>query len=373
MSDFKTASKQIDKNNLLVYVLAPYLKTTDENLKDYYDFTQSIKEFTRTFKLLNLPWKWQPATNENFKEVISHIEKDSLPYTPIVFNLCDGDEINNIPGISIIRELEKNDLIYTGADAFFYEVTTSKIPMKKLFEQHDIPTPKWKIISGTKSDANYFLSGMKLPVIVKPAVSGGSMGVGIKSVVHTAQALQAQVKILNEGYHGWNLTAGGIIIEEFIEGPEYTVLIVGSSQDPSNCNVYPPVERVFNKSLPEEEKFLSFDRLWEMYENENSMEHGEDFYNYYAPPKIFIDQLSKICLDAFCAVKGEGYARIDVRMDRQTGKMYVLEVNAQCGLSEDENYTSIGAILRLSGNTFSELIKDILERTIKQHESKVAV
>ncbi len=45
-----------------------------------------------------------------------------------------------------------------------------------------------------------------------------------------------------------------------------------------------------------------------------------------------------------------GYGRLDIRMDRQTGKMYVLEVNAQCGLSEDEDYTSIGAICVLEKN-----------------------
>ena len=35
----------------------------------------------------------------------------------------------------------------------------------------------------------------------------------------------------------------------------------------------------------------------------------------------------------------------------------MLEVNAQCGLSEDEDYTSIGAILRYSGKTFSDLVR----------------
>ena len=55
-----------------------------------------------------------------------------------------------------------------------------------------------------------------------------------------------------------------------------------------------------------------------------------------------------------------GYTRADVRMDKDSKKMYVLEVNAQCGLSEDENYTSIGAILRLSGNSFSDLVVSII-------------
>jgi D-alanine-D-alanine ligase len=53
-----------------------------------------------------------------------------------------------------------------------------------------------------------------------------------------------------------------------------------------------------------------------------------------------------------------------VRQDAVTKKLYVLEVNAQCGLSEDENFTSIGAILRFSNATFSNLIKDILEDAV---------
>ena len=52
--------------------------------------------------------------------------------------------------------------------------------------------------------------------------------------------------------------------------------------------------------------------------------------------------------------------RADIRMDKETGKLYVLEVNAQCGLSEDENYTSIGAILRFSGVSFTELVAEII-------------
>ena len=51
-------------------------------------------------------------------------------------------------------------------------------------------------------------------------------------------------------------------------------------------------------------------------------------------------------------------------MDRHTQKMYVLEVNAQCGISEDENFTSIGAILRVSNISFTDLIVSILEETI---------
>ena len=128
--------------------------------------------------------------------------------------------------------------------------------------------------------------------------------------------------------------------------------------------VYAPVERVFHASLPDNEKFLSFDRLWEIYEDETPMPNNENFYEYVSPDIALQETIKQISWDAYVAVKGKGYTRIDLRMDKNSGAIYVLEVNAQCGLSEDENYTSIGAILRLSGHTFKQLIVQILEDAI---------
>jgi hypothetical protein len=44
----------------------------------------------------------------------------------------------------------------------------------------------------------------------------------------------------------------------------------GSYDQPDDITVYQPVERVFNEKLPDHEKFLSFDRLWDTYENEKA-------------------------------------------------------------------------------------------------------
>jgi D-alanine-D-alanine ligase len=67
-----------------------------------------------------------------------------------------------------------------------------------------------------------------------------------------------------------------------------------------------------------------------------------------------------VSLQAYHAVQGKGYTRADIRRDKATGQLYVLEVNAQCGLSEDENYTSIGAILRVNQTPFAQLIAEII-------------
>ncbi|MDE3234310.1 MAG: hypothetical protein KGO81_00035 [Bacteroidota bacterium] len=350
------------KQQLFIWVLAPYVHTTDPNIEYYYDFTQSIAEYTKTFAALQLQWKWQPVTMQDYKEVIAAIvrEKNSGKKIPVVLNLCDGDEVNGTPGISVVRMLEEHDLIYCGADEYFYHVTTSKISMKRAFDAAGVPTAKWRAIINPAQRPGRLLEKLGKPVIVKPSVSGGSMGVGIKNVVDTEEALWQQVERMFEGYRGWQLATDGIIAEQFITGPEFTTLIAGSYNQPEKAIIYPPVERVFHPSLPDTEKFLSFDRLWEIYEEETPMPGNANFYEYVTPAEELLEQIKQISWDAYAAVKGKGYTRVDLRMDVQTGKLYVLEVNAQCGLSEDENYTSIGAILRLSGNTFTQLIEHIL-------------
>jgi D-alanine-D-alanine ligase len=140
-------------------------------------------------------------------------------------------------------------------------------------------------------------------------------------------------------------------------------MIVGSYKNPDKCIVYKPVERIFHESLSEEERFLSFDRLWEIYEDETPMPNGGSFYHYTPCDARLSRAICKLSLEAYCAVKGQGYTRIDIRMDATTKKLYVLEVNAQCGLSEDEDYTSIGAILRFAGKSFTQLVQEIINDT----------
>ena len=361
MAALKPLLSSFTNHQIKVWVLAPLLETNDANIDYYYDFSQSIAEYEKTFAELGIEWQWQPVTINDYPAIIDLIvkEKDFAHKTPVVFNLCDGDEVNGTPGISVVKLLEEKGLIYTGSDEYFYRITTSKIPMKKAFDKALVPSAKWKAIHD-KDDINNIFELLGTPVIVKPSISGGSMGVGIKNVVHNQTELQEQVNKMFDGYRGWDLAADGLIAESFITGPEFTVLISGSYNNPKDAKIYTPVERVFHASLPEQEKFLSFDRLWEIYEDETPMPNEANFYEYALPDASLIDEIKKISWDAFVACKGCGYTRADIRMEKETGKLYVLEVNAQCGLSEDEDYTSIGAILRFSGVSFTELVAEII-------------
>jgi D-alanine-D-alanine ligase len=352
-------------SNLFIWVLAPHLESNDSNIDYYYDFTQSIAEYTATFKELNIEWKWQPVTINSYRNIIDKIAATATIKQKLVLNLCDGDEINGTPGVSVIHYLEQKQLLYTGSDAFFYNITTSKVPMKIAFDENNVATAKWKAIISKEDHLENIFTELGSPIILKPAISGGSMGVSIKNVVKTKDELQEQVNKMFSGYRGWELTSGGIIAEAFIDGPEFTVMIVGNYHQPSTAIIYTPVERVFHASLPATEQFLSFDRLWEIYEDETPMPNNENFYEYQIPNQNLHQSIKQLAWDAYVACKGKSYTRVDLRMDKLTSKLYVLEVNAQCGLSEDEDYTSIGAIIKASNTTFTKVIEQIITNAIQ--------
>lgn len=358
----------ISLTNLKIWVLVPHLETDDPNLQYYYDFSQSLDEYSKVFSELEADWIWQPVTIRDFKKVVASIRKNSGGKTPVVINLCDGDEINGTPGISVIHALEEEELIYTGSSEYFYEVTTSKIPMKQAFDRAGVSTAKWEVVNESAALEGIF-ERLGSPLIIKPAVSGGSMGVSVKNVVKNEKELKHRLKEISHGYHGWDLNAGGLFVERFVAGREFTTFVIGAAKRIKQCKVFEPIERVFHPSLPPEEKFLSFDRLWEIYEDESPMPQEENFYEYRAvDDESLCDQLKKLSLEAFASVKGTGYTRIDFRLD-ENGQLYVLEVNAQCGLSEDENYTSIGAILRVSNKTFTQVVVGVLEEAFKQKDA----
>jgi len=375
MKSFRRFKKLTGNRKIKVWVLFPYLKTNDEQLDYYYDFNQSVAEYTRVFEKIKMPWTWQPVTLDHYREVIEGLQQElhEGEFFPVVLNLCDGDEINGTPGLSVVKALEYSGLVFTGADHFFYEITTSKISMKEAFDAHGVSNAPWKTIQASNPSPAGIFKRLGKPLIVKPAVSGGSLGVGIKNVVNTPSEMKTEVLKLFEGYRGWEFGAGGVIAEKFITGPEYTTLIVGSYDRPEDLIYFAPVERVFHASLPDHEKFLSYERLWEVYENESSMPLQGNFYEYKSPPSEIQDALEAISLSAYQSVRGKGYGRIDIRMDQTSGKLYVLEVNAQCGLSEDENFTSIGAILKYSQKSFDYLIREIILDALIRFEVEAGV
>jgi D-alanine-D-alanine ligase len=154
------------------------------------------------------------------------------------------------------------------------------------------------------------------------------------------------------------------LAEAFISGREFTTFIVGAACAPQRRHIYPPVERVFHATLPAVEQFLSFDRLWEIYERETPLDENEYLWQYAAAPSELADAICDLSWAAYASVAGTGYGRVDLRFDETTSRLYVLEVNSQCGLSEDEDFTSIGAILRFANISFSAAVAEIIAEAL---------
>jgi D-alanine-D-alanine ligase len=322
-----------------------------------YDSYTYKYEWARVFQALNLAWVWQPVNFRNLHNIVQQVSRCMASRETLVLNLCDGAETDGQPGLSVIESLQDEHIPFTGADAYFYAVTTSKITMKQHFVQAGVPTPKFAEIP-RDGPVKGICANMETPLIVKPAISAGSYGIFLRSVVDNDGDLETIRDELVHGEFAQSNADISVFAETFVKGPEFTVFLLGDWQCPGTMKVMPPVQRVFDPSIPESKRFFYYDFYWALYK-EDSPPIVDTPYHYELVSGELETALSDLAIRAYCAVKGTGYGRVDIRMDRKDESLYVLEVNSNCGLSSDDQ-TSVGKILELSGYSFFDLIGEIL-------------
>jgi D-alanine-D-alanine ligase len=337
---------------LLIWAFVPY-ELREGRLEGFdFDTFQTKRELAQAFRELDLAWVWQPIVATNVTEIVEQAGGEQS----IVLNLCDGIERDGTPGPCVVRALELAEIPFTGADSEFYRISTSKLIMKEMMISAGVPTPAFEALSGSVAGV---CARVGTPLLVKPDVSAGSGGVFLRSKVSRDE----EVSLIHEELLSAPLPrfcdARSMFAERFIDGPEFTVFVMGNWRDPESVLCLPPAERVFNASIPDGEKFLSYERYWGVYRDESPPPDGRAFYAYEACDPRLAPMIEAISKRAYVSVHGMGYARVDLRMDRATGELFVLEVNANCGLSEDDQ-TSTGCILKIAGIRLSELLKLIL-------------
>lgn len=343
-----------------VWAFIPYWLVGGELKSESYDNPQTRQELADVFGALGLDWQWVPITRENLHDTVKSLLGSANGCKPLVLNYCDADPVFGGPGIDVIQKLEEKGLAYTGASEAFYDLSTSKIRMKEAFRRAGVPTAPWAVITDPERDISGLCERLGAPLFVKPVVSAGSFGLSVRSVVHSDGALKNRVEELLNGPYQREYREGGLFAERFINGPEFTVLVLGMFDIPGSIRVFPPVERAFNTTLPEEERFFSFDRYWELYHEESPPPDGRRLYEYRPVNGALRGRLEELARSAYCAVGGTGYGRVDIRMDSHTGELLLLEVNANCGISADENESSTGQILKWGGITFAQLMSEML-------------
>ncbi|KXS20925.1 glutathione synthetase ATP-binding domain-like protein [Gonapodya prolifera JEL478] len=271
----------------------------------------------------------------------------------VVVNLCDGTEDDGYPGLSVVTELHRLNLAYTGADPDFYLATTSKPVLKRMLQARGVPTSPFVEVAPGVTDAELEQLILSLshqigfPLIVKPSVSYASLCISDRSVVHTAAECADQCRRVHSE------TGQGVFVERFLAGREFTALCTGDAHQ--GVKVYTVAERAFDPALSTYRRILAFDRYWDGFDLNGGAPDPEassaaPMYVYRPAPEAWQTHLADVARRAYLACGGSGYGRVDMRtpQDDTWEGVQVLEVNANCGMSFDVVTSTCGAILNLA-------------------------
>jgi D-alanine-D-alanine ligase len=179
--------------------------------------------------------------------------------------------------------------------------------MKKICRENGTLAPRGISLKDV-IDLDVKVKRLRYPLIVKHPNSYGSVGLIKESRVSCFDELQIQVKRMLELF-------GGALVEEFIEGKEFSVLVSENPDDPVSPISYVPVEVTF----PPGETFKHTDMKWYRYE--------ELQCNPVTDPHLSA-RLQDMSVNLFVGLNGTGYGRCDIRMN-EGGELYMLEINPQ--------------------------------------------
>lgn len=230
----------------------------------------------------------------NVTEIDVHDGDFAIPEgTDLAFNIIHGTfgEDGTLQSL-----LDARGIPYTGEGEAGSRLAFDKIASKIRFEAAGVPTAKWEIIAKGSAPS------LPLPFVVKPPREGSSVGVHI---VQDTIALDAALEDCFARDHE-------VLIEEFIQGSELTVGIVGDEAFPI-VEIVPKVD---------------------FYTYENKYTKGAS--DYFCPARLDEETTRKVQAAALAAHRSLGlevYSRVDVLLDA-AGNPCVLEVNTIPGMTE---------------------------------------
>ncbi|MEY4629065.1 MAG: hypothetical protein RLZZ595_1391 [Bacteroidota bacterium] len=263
----------------------------------------------------------------------------------IFVNLCEGYLEWEVPSIEVIHYLDLLNLPYTGPTTTLYDPT--KTLMKYLAYCQDVTTPNAHSISSLE-EASALGGTATFPLFVKPAKAGDSLGIDHQSLVHDAKALQEKVAATLPEYPE-------LLVEEYIEGREFTVLVAANT-DGKTCRSFKPVEYIFPEGF-----------AFKTYSLKTSELHPGA--NIPCNDPVLEEQLRDAAEKIFKGFGGKGYARMDFRVRNNT--IYFLEVNFTCSVFYADGYEgSADYILKNDGIGQGGFLQHIIAEGMARHQRK---
>ncbi len=243
-----------------------------------------------------------------------------------VFNILHGNRGGGEDGV-LQGLLEALGVPYTGSGVLGSALSMDKIRTKQVWQSLGLPTPGYVRLE-RGDDVVAAAHKLGLPVIVKPACEGSSVGV---SRCFKDADLAAAVELAAR-------YEGPLLVEQLIEGDEYTVAILGTESLPSIRIV--PAGEYYDYHA----KYVAADTQYLCPGATGAVEQ----------------EFGSLSLAAFLAVDCSGWGRVDFMRDR-SGRSWLLEVNTAPGMT---SHSLVPKAARNRGIEFDELVWRVLETSL---------
>lgn len=237
--------------------------------------------------------------------------------------------------------LELLGIPYTGSGVMASSISIDKVMTKRVWLAEGLPTPKYVLLRRGAYNRERMMSipdDLGLPLIVKPAREGSSIGVAkvqgyseMAAAVEQAAALDAD-----------------ILCEQFISGDEVTCPVLGSGDGAHAL----PVIRIV---APEGN-----------YDYQNK--YFTDDTQYLVPSGLPPEEervIQQMVVKAYQVLGCRGWGRVDVMIDAATRKPYLLEINTSPGMT---GHSLVPMSARAAGISYEELCVRLLAAAALEHE-----
>ena len=285
------------------------------------------------------------AVHDRVGEIVQAIEEAQYD---LVFNLCETFAGDYRLEVNVAAVMEMSRVPYTGAGVAGLLLAQDKMLTKQLLGYHDIRTPNYAMFDGEAFEAHGMLS---FPLIVKPARTDASIGIGRHSVVSSWDDLTRRVRDIRRELNDESLA------EEFIEGREVYVGVLGG---PGRPEILPIVELDWGNWDPTKPRVSDREvKFGPETEGSPRLVVAKDI------PEDVRFRIERSALLAFRVLKLRDYARVDFRISEKTGEAYVLEANPNPYL-EKNCELAMGAADR--GISYAQLIGRIVESAAARYK-----
>lgn len=225
--------------------------------------------------------------------------------------------------------LEQLHIPYTGSGVLASALAMNKAMTKRIWQTNGLLTPRFKLLQAD-SDWSQIVEELGLPLIVKPALEGSS--IGLSKVTKLAQLKEAYLNAAQ---------FGEVVAEEFIDGIELTCPLLETAAGQTNAL---PVIRI-------EPPDGNFDYQNKYFTNKT---------RYHCPAELSEtaeQQARTLSLAAFQALGCRGWGRVDMIQRRSDGALYLLEMNTAPGMTE---HSLVPVSAKVIGLSYSALVMQIL-------------